>query len=142
MSFIFPGWVVVLLILFFGFPLCSVVRSTKAPVKFWLVHNFLSPTFQAHAEAFAEKLGCELEFVSYGWPEWLFRQTEKQRMIWAHKILFLDVLFPLKLPRVIFVDADQIVRGDVSELWRMELEGKPYAFTPFCDSNPATEGFR
>ena len=27
-------------------------------------------------------------------------QTEKQRIIWAYKILFLDVLFPLNLKKV------------------------------------------
>lgn len=35
-------------------------------------------------------------------------QTEKQRIIWAYKILFLDVLFPLSVERIIFVDSDQV----------------------------------
>ena len=48
-------------------------------------------------------------------------QTEKQRIIWAYKILFLDVLFPLGLRKVIFMDSDQIIRTDVSELWHMDL---------------------
>ncbi len=37
-----------------------------------------------------------------------FVQTEKQRLIWAYKILFLDVLFPINLDRVIYIDADQV----------------------------------
>lgn len=49
-------------------------------------------------------------------------QTEKQRIIWAYKILFLDVLFPLSLRKVIFMDSDQIIRADVSELWNMDLK--------------------
>ena len=49
-------------------------------------------------------------------------QTEKQRIIWAYKILFLDVLFPLSLRKVIFMDSDQIIRADVAELWHMDLE--------------------
>ena len=49
-------------------------------------------------------------------------QTEKQRIIWAYKILFLDVLFPLSLRKVIFVDSDQIVRADFAELWNMDLK--------------------
>lgn len=51
--------------------------------------------------------------VTYRWPEWLHKQTEKQRIIWAYKILFLDVLFPLGVKRVIFCDADQIIRTDM-----------------------------
>ena len=39
-------------------------------------------------------------FVTYKWPSWLHKQTEKQRIIWAYKILFLDVLFPLGLKKV------------------------------------------
>lgn len=49
-------------------------------------------------------------------------QTEKQRLIWAYKILFLDVLFPLNLRKVIFCDSDQVVRGDMAELWNMDLK--------------------
>ena len=48
-------------------------------------------------------------------------QTEKQRLIWAYKILFLDVLFPLNLRKVIFCDSDQVVRGNMAELWNMDL---------------------
>ena len=43
-----------------------------------------------------------------------------------YKILFLDVLFPLNLEKVIFVDADQIVRSDLKELIDMDLKGAPY----------------
>jgi hypothetical protein len=37
------------------------------------------------------------ELVEYKWPRWLHQQTEKQRIIWGYKILFLDVLFPLSV---------------------------------------------
>ncbi len=49
-------------------------------------------------------------------------QTEKQRLIWAYKILFLDVLFPLNLRKVIFCDSDQVVRGNMADLWNMDLK--------------------
>jgi UDP-glucose:glycoprotein glucosyltransferase len=51
--------------------------------------------------------------VTYKWPEWLRAQSDKQRIIWAYKILFLDVLFPLNVTRVIFCDSDQIIRADM-----------------------------
>lgn len=57
----------------------------------------------------AEKYDFDYELVTYSWPHWLRAQTEKQRIIWAYKILFLDVLFPLDLDKVIFVDADQVM---------------------------------
>merc|ERR1719230_2415856 len=90
----------------------------------------------------AKEYGFEIGFVSYNWPSWLNKQTEKQRIIWGYKILFLDVLFPLSVKKIIFVDADQIVRADLTELRDLDLEGAPYGYTPFCDDRTEMEGFR
>jgi len=43
---------------------------------------------------------------------------------------------------VIFVDADQIIRADMAELYDMDIDGKPLAYTPFCDNNKEMDGFR
>lgn len=127
----------------------------------------------------AQEYGFEYELVTYKWPSWLHKQTEKQRIIWAYKILFLDVIFPLSLERVqqffsfflsklgcilllltpyllniclkthqcfhvqvIFVDADQVVRADMGELYDMDIKGRPLAYTPFCDNNRDMDGYR
>jgi len=120
----------------------SVVSNTKSKVKFWFLSNFLSPQFKAFVPKMAERMGFEVELVTYQWPKWLHQQTVRQRVIWGYKILFLDVLFPLNLKRIIYIDADQVVRGDVKELWDMDLQGAPYGYTPFCNTNTATNGFR
>ena len=54
--------------------------------------------------------------MSYVWPSWLRGQETLQRQIWGYKILFLDVLFPLDVKKVIFVDADQVMRSDLREV--------------------------
>ena len=120
----------------------SVRRNTRNPLKFWFIKNWLSPRFKDSLPRFALKYGFEYEYVTYKWPTWLHKQTEKQRIIWAYKLLFLDVMFPLTLNKVIFLDADQVVRADVKELWELDLLGAPYAYTPFCDDNAEVEGFR
>ncbi|CAB9500382.1 UDP-glucose:glycoprotein glucosyltransferase [Seminavis robusta] len=120
----------------------SVTRRTSTKVKFWLFENFLSPSFKSSARYMAAQIGCEVEFVTYKWPEWLRDQSEKQRIIWGYKILFLDVLFPLSVKKIIYVDADQVVRGDLKELWDMDLEGAPYGYTPMCSSRESTLGFQ
>jgi len=120
----------------------SVIKSTKSPVKFWFIKQFLSPKFKKYVPIFAKKHNCEIELMTYRWPEWLREQTVKQRIIWAYKILFLDVLFPTDLKRVIFVDADQIVRADLMELWEMDLQGAVYGYTPMGSTNEETKGFR
>ena len=138
----------------------SVLRNTNSTVKFWFIENFLSPSFlvccsffiyillnthDCHQEFIphmAEKYNFQYELVTYKWPSWLRAQTEKQRIIWAYKILFLDVLFPMDLKKVIFVDADQIVRADLKELVDLDLHGAPYGYTPMGDDNTDMEGFR
>jgi UDP-glucose:glycoprotein glucosyltransferase len=112
----------------------SVLKRTENPVTFWLLENFLSPDFKNSIPALKQAFGLDIRLVTYKWPNWLRQQTEKQRIIWGYKILFLDVLFPLGVDKIIYVDADQVVRADLKELWEMDLEGKPYGYTPFCDS--------
>ncbi|CAB3237406.1 unnamed protein product [Arctia plantaginis] len=120
----------------------SVLKHTKSPVKFWFLKNYLSPSLKDILPYMAQEYGFEYELVQYQWPRWLQRQRDRQRTIWGYKILFLDVLFPLHVKKIIFVDADQIVRADLKELVELDLGGAPYGYTPFCDSRKEMEGFR
>eukprot|EP00850_Spirogloea_muscicola_P001151 SM000004S15021 [mRNA] locus=s4:854375:863925:+ [translate_table: standard] len=120
----------------------SVLSHTRRPVKFWFIKNYLSPQFKDVLPLMAREYGFDFELVTYKWPSWLHKQTEKQRLIWAYKILFLDVLFPLSLKKVIFCDADQIIRVDMGVLYDMDLHGCPFAYTPMCDNNKEMDGYR
>lgn len=120
----------------------SVLKNTKTPVKFWFLKNYLSPAFKDFIPHMAKQYGFQYELVQYKWPRWLHQQTEKQRIIWGYKILFLDVLFPLAVDKILFVDADQIVRTDLKELRDFDLEGAPYGYTPFCESRREMDGYR
>ncbi|XP_056420029.1 UDP-glucose:glycoprotein glucosyltransferase 1 isoform X2 [Hyla sarda] len=120
----------------------SVLKNTKTPVKFWFLKNYLSPTFKNFIPYMAKQYDFQYELVQYKWPRWLHQQTEKQRIIWGYKILFLDVLFPLAVDKFLFVDADQIVRTDLKELRDFNLDGAPYGYTPFCDSRREMDGYR
>ncbi|KAJ7342428.1 glycosyltransferase family 24 protein [Mycena albidolilacea] len=127
---------------FVSIMILSVLRNTNSTVKFWFIENFLSPSFLEFIPHLAKAYNFQYELVTYKWPSWLRAQKEKQRIIWAYKILFLDVLFPMDLKKVIFVDADQIVRADLKELVDLDLEGAPYGYTPMGDDNTDMEGFR
>ncbi|KAH8556358.1 UDP-glucose:glycoprotein glucosyltransferase-domain-containing protein [Umbelopsis sp. PMI_123] len=127
---------------FLSIMILSVLEHTDSTVKFWFIENFLSPKFKDLIPEMAQEFGFRYEFVTYKWPSWLRAQTERQRTIWGYKILFLDVLFPLNLDKVIFVDADQIVRTNLKELVDMDLKGAPYGYTPFCDDRREMDGFR
>lgn len=120
----------------------TVLKNTKAKVKFWFLKNYLSPQFTAFLPYYAKEYNFDYELVQYKWPRWLHRESEKQRTIWGYKILFLDVLFPLNVEKIIYVDADQIVRADLTELRDLDLKGAPYGYTPFCDSRKEMDGYR
>jgi UDP-glucose:glycoprotein glucosyltransferase len=123
----------------------SVAKHSSKPVKFWLLKNFLSPKFREYVPQMAKAYNFTVELMTFKWPAWLQKQTEKQRIIWGYKILFLDVLFPLDVNKVIYVDADQVVRADLAELWNMDLQGRVYGYTPFCSGEnmrEETKGFR
>ncbi|KAF8411993.1 hypothetical protein HHK36_004552 [Tetracentron sinense] len=120
----------------------SVLKNTHRPVKFWFIKNYLSPQFKDVIPHMAQEYSFDYELITYKWPTWLHKQKEKQRIIWAYKILFLDVIFPLSLEKVIFVDADQIIRTDMGELYDMDIKGRPLAYTPFCDNNKDMDGYR
>lgn len=121
----------------------SVIKNTKRKrVKFWLIKNYFSPQFKQFLPLMAKHYGFKYELVTYKWPTWLNKQTQKQRIIWAYKVLFLDVLFPLKVKKIIYVDSDQVTRADMTELWETDLQGKSLGYTPFCDSRSDMEGYR
>ena len=113
----------------------SVVRRASVPCKFWFIENYLSPRFKETIGVLAAAYGFEYEFVTYKWPVWLHEQTEKQRLIWGYKILFLDVIFPISLGKVIYVDADQVVRTDMKTLMDMDLHRAAIGMTPFCSGD-------
>ncbi|RHY64839.1 hypothetical protein DYB34_006506 [Aphanomyces astaci] len=76
----------------------SVLKRTNNPVTFWLLENFLSPDFKNSVAALQAEFGMDIRLVTYKWPNWLRRQTDKQRIIWGYKILY----------------------------WKDHLRGKPY----------------
>ena len=39
----------------------------------------------------------------------------------------IPALLPLEVSRVIYLDQDVVVQGDLAELWAIDLEGKPLA---------------
>lgn len=120
----------------------SVLKHTKSPVKFWFLKNYLSPQFKEYLPLMAKKYNFEYGLVMYKWPTWLNKQTIKMRTIWAYKVLFLDVLFPLKVNKIIFVDADQVCRTDMTELFQKDLKGAVLGMTPFCNDRKEMDGYR
>ncbi|CAD7960302.1 unnamed protein product [Amoebophrya sp. A120] len=109
-------------------------------LQFYVLKDFLSSNFDENEiEQVLPNTGVELLPVP-AWPDYLkktgsgaasFDETwistgdekigirkDKQRLIWAYKILFLDQLFYQRTDRIIFIDADQIVKSSLVPLWK------------------------
>ena len=102
--------------------------------------------------ALERALEAQIRFPpAISWPEFLIDGDERrlgwddlQGLVWASKLLFLDGLFHAH-QRIVFVDADAVVVGDVAELLTLNLGMAPYAMAPFCSGenmNDATKGHR
>ncbi|RLV86563.1 UDP-glucose:glycoprotein glucosyltransferase [Meyerozyma sp. JA9] len=122
--------------------LASATSHTKRSVKLWLLEDFLSPKFKSALPTLASTYGFSYEYISYKWPIWLRSQQSVSRTVWGYKILFLDALFPQDLRRVIFIDADQVLRADLMELMETDLQGAPYGFVPMCESKEEMKGYQ
>jgi lipopolysaccharide biosynthesis glycosyltransferase len=69
-------------------------------------------------------------------------KTENHLNLVTYLRLFMPVLLPHELERVLFLDADMLIQRDLAELWRTELGEAPIAavhdyFTPYLDTREA-----
>lgn len=119
----------------------SVVRQTRSPVKFWIIGNYVTRLFEKSLEKMAAHFNFAYQVLRYRWPSWLNPQSRKHRRVWAHKILFLDI-FPYEVERLVYVDADQVMRGNIQELATIDLNERVYGFVPFCESRKETAHLR
>ncbi|EDR26001.1 UDP-glucose glycoprotein:glucosyltransferase, putative [Entamoeba dispar SAW760] len=123
----------------------SVKKNTKSPLKFWLIEDFLSPEGRITLKEYGKALGVTIEYCRFHWPYFMFKQVSKTRIIWANKILFLDMMFPQSVDKIIFMDSDQVTRADAKELWNFDIQNNAIAMTPFCDGewlNKETVSYR
>ena len=115
----------------------SAAERCTQPITFWLLGNFLSPSLRASiasgALAAAIGHGARVAVVQYAWPAHLRMQTEKQRLIWGYKILFLDVLFPLHLSKVTH-HVDTATNAPMPTATRPHAPSCPCPCLPACSS--------
>lgn len=84
------------------FFLCTCVFITELYCYRYVTNIFVLFFEQDLIPHMAQHYDFDYELITYKWPTWLHKQKEKQRIIWAYKILFLDVIFPLSLEKANF----------------------------------------
>ncbi|RKP29655.1 hypothetical protein METBISCDRAFT_18165 [Metschnikowia bicuspidata] len=125
---------------FLAFLMKSASENTCRPVKLWLLEMYVSEHFLRQLPELSSRYNFQYELLSYKWPLWLRQQKDRVRQVMAHKALFLDVLFPETVDKVIVVDADLVVISDLSELIELDMH-EVYGFVPMCEHRPVSEKF-
>lgn len=107
--------------------------SNKERFVFWLLDApYLSHSFREFITVFNEntvELGATIKLMRYDWPNWLRPQRFRHRMISVSKLLYLDVLFPSNIDRVVYM-APTISSFDPVELLE-ENRAKKATFSLF-----------
>ena len=140
----------------------SVSRSASKRVHFWLIENFLSPQFKAlssfspfiHRISSLRSANTSVTTSPTSPTNGLVGSIPKPRnsalfgptksfssTLSSLSVSKKSLFFSLSSLQIIYVDADQVSRVDLSELWELDIHDCVYAYTPLCTSNPDTKGF-
>jgi len=103
--------------------MASMLANTKSKVHFHVVSNRLSDENKAKLSSLSK------HFPHGQWDFYGFEFDDKVFITTAHLTVetyyrfFLPAVLP-ELDRIIYIDGDTIVVGDIAELWNEDLEGK------------------
>lgn len=87
--------------------LLNVPEDTE--IKFWILDQpFLSKSFKEFCRKINQSadLRGSVELIEYNWPLWLRPQRFSDRRMDLFKVLFIDVMFPQNVSRVLYMNPD------------------------------------
>jgi len=132
----------------YAMPLAVTVRSAidclapSQPLNVYILNGGLTPESQRRLEQSWRSPDVTVNWLEPPVEQIADLKTENHLNLVTYLRLFMPQLLPAELDRVIFLDADLLVRKDMSELWRTELGDAPIAaindyFTPYLDTRAA-----
>ncbi|HEV8388628.1 MAG TPA: glycosyltransferase family 8 protein [Dongiaceae bacterium] len=104
-------------------------HNPAMPVNAFVIHNDLLDDDRRLLDAISQRTGIRLDLIEVpAYPFRSFVTRPRSFLGWrdrmspiAYAKAFLDRFLPSDIGRVICVDADVIVNGDMSEIWQMEI---------------------
>lgn len=115
----------------------SAVKHTKSKIRFWIPSEFLSDEFMKSIKTLSKSLDFEFNFIKFLWPNSFRKPLTEKLIMSAEKAIFIDSMLPLSIHRVLVVDADLLVKHDLTELFRTNLSNNSIAMPKFCKTNIA-----
>ena len=120
--------------------LCSLLENNSAhSFQIYIVHSNLSPTLRQTLEDFIlKRYQLRLNFLAFNQKkvQTFPRKAEDHVSLATYYRLFLPALLPISVNKVLFLDADMIIKEDIMELWTTSIDGYSLAAIEDPDSNP------
>ncbi|HEM3213897.1 MULTISPECIES: glycosyltransferase family 8 protein [Streptococcus] len=121
--------------------MCSILENSSMPKQahFYLLSEGISSVNQKKLLEFVEKYGASISFIELekleNYFEFSFDTNGWSSIVLAR--LLIDKLLPEEVERIIYLDGDTLVLGDLFQLWEEELGGKLIGMSPepTVDSN-------
>jgi lipopolysaccharide biosynthesis glycosyltransferase len=116
-----------------GVAMHSILTHSHAKYCFWIMHNNLSKENQNKVKGIADKFGMPVFFVPVDENKELLEFRKPK--IWANKVCYYRMLAPIKIPlvakkhnikveKLLFIDCDILVTGDLAPIFETELRDK------------------
>lgn len=118
--------------------------SVDQSVKFWLVDgSYTSSSFREFCKNFNEnpKINGEIKFLKYEWPTWLRPQRFLSRKMDIFKLLFIDVMMPMDVGKVLYMDASRIEFNPFKVIEGLESVDMPFIMLPMGGDGYWNEGY-
>lgn len=107
----------------------SVITSSKTPVEiYWCVDQRDTQHLAAYIEAIAKKAAANIHVVPVDIGEFLTWKTVHHFTPATYLRLLLTEVLPLD--KLIYIDADTLVLGDISDLFAIDLDERVLAGVP------------
>lgn len=115
-----------------GVMLCSMRKTNpNLQAKIFILHTGLLRTNQIQLGEFIETLKFEYTFLLVDTKSIKNAPVSNHITLSSYLRIFLPLVLPLKLNKVLFIDSDIIINADISDLWSIDV--KKFAFAAAAD---------
>ena len=117
--------------------LCSALvnLSQPSPVEVFVVHGPMTGETRTRLQAVADRTEHDvtMHFIPVREDAALGRWSLQLESVWTPTTFFrllIETLIPASYDRVLYLDCDMVVEGDLLDLWATDLKGKTVAAAP------------